>query len=251
MKKKLKGLAWILLPLLVWLALVVRNTPAQWGIWLAGLPLQMDGVTGTVWNGQVANVVLPYGGEAYSLGRLDWTLNPWSLLTLSPCARFNTELNGQTASGTACAGLGNRLILKDTEVSVPAAIAEIWAPVRVRGRVDAQIVHMTLAEDQVRSLRGSGSWSGASYHNSQSWVNLGTIAFDLTEDGEGGVGAQVFDIEGPLELDLNSRFTLAGAYAIRGNIGLRQDAPPELGQLLRIVANQTRPGQFSVEWVGS
>jgi general secretion pathway protein N len=251
MKKSMRILAWVAVPLTVWLALVIRATPAHWGIWLAGLPVQMDGVTGTVWDGRVANVVIPYGGNYYSLGTLEWDLDPWSLLTLSPCAEFSTELGNQTTAGTACAGLGGTLTLKNTELSLPTGIAEIWAPVQVRGQVDAQIQRLTFSDNQIRELNGSGSWSHAFYHNSQTWVPLGTIAFDLSEDSQGGLAAKVFDIEGPVEVDLDSRFSLAGAYDIRGNIALRPGAPQEIGQLLMIVARETQRGQFSVEWVGS
>ncbi|MEX1031860.1 MAG: type II secretion system protein N [Cellvibrionaceae bacterium] len=247
----MKRFAWILLPLIVWLALVVRATPAQWGIWAADLPVQMDGVTGTIWNGQVANVVVPYPGGSYSLGTLNWELNPWSVLTFSPCAAFKTELADQTTSGTVCAGLGGSLVVEDAQVNLPAAVAEIWAPIRVRGQVDAQIESLTFADNKIRELRGKGSWSNAHYHNSQIWIKLGTIAFDLGEDGQGGMNAKVFDIEGPLQLDLDSQFTLAGAYTIRGNIVLRPDAPEEIAQLLAIVAEEIRRGEYNVEWVGS
>lgn len=251
MKKKVSILGWILLPALFWLFLVVRATPAQWGLWAAGLPVQMDGASGTIWNGQVANVIVPYPGGSYSLGSLEWELNPWSLLTLSPCARFTTELANQTTSGRVCGGLGGTLKLTDAQLTLPAAAAEIWAPVRVRGQVDAQIQSLTYADNQIQNLQGSGSWNNASYHNSQIWVDLGTIAFDLSEDGQGGIGAKVFDIDGPLQLDLSSQFSLAGEYVIRGDIVLRPDAPQEIGQLLMIVAEETGRDQFSVEWVGS
>lgn len=251
MRKNMKIFAWVLLPALIWLALVVRATPAQWGIWVAGLPVQMDGVTGTIWSGKVANVVVPYPGGSYSLGALNWQLDPWSLLTLSPCAQFSTELANQTSSGSVCGGLGGTVVLEDAQLSMPAAAAEIWAPVRVRGQVDAQIQSLTFADNQIRELKGSGSWSNADYHNSQNWVKLGTIAFDLSEDGQGGMAAKVFDIEGPLQLDLDSQFSLAGAYAIRGNIVLRPNAPQEIAQLLMIVAEQTQRGEFNIEWVGS
>jgi general secretion pathway protein N len=251
MKKTTKTVFWIGLPLLIWLGLVIRATPAQWGLAMAGLPVQMDGVTGTIWDGRVANVVVPYGGAYYSLGELEWKLDPWSLLAMSPCAKFNTELGTQTTAGTACAGLGGALTLKDTQLNLPAGIAEVWAPVRVRGHVDAQVKNLVFADNQIRELQGSGSWSNAYYHNSQTWVPLGTIAFDLTQDGNGGLAAKVFDIDGPLKLDLNSQFSLAGAYDIRGNIVLKPGAPQEIGQLLMIVARETGRGEFSVEWVGS
>lgn len=251
MKKNLKRSAWVLIPLLVFLFFVVRAVPAQWGIALAGLPVQMEGISGTIWKARVANVVVPYSGGHYSLGRLEWEMSPWSLLRLAPCVRFSTELENQTTAGTACSGLRGRLSLKDTRVSVPAAIAELWAPVRVRGQVDAHIASLTLVGEQVRDLLGNGSWTNAEFHNSQIWIGLGTIAFDLAENDEGGIAAQIFDIEGPLDLDLNSSVQLSGAYLIRGTIGLRPEASVEIGQLLRIIGEEVQRDQFRIEWAGN
>lgn len=251
MKKNLRRSAWILIPLLVFIFLVVRATPAQWGIALAGLPVQTEGISGTIWQGRVANVVIPYHGGHYALGRLEWEMSPWSLLRLSPCVRFRTELEYQMSDGTACSTVGGRLTLKDTRLSVPAAIAELWAPVRLRGQLDAHIASATIVNDQVRELLGSGSWTNAEFHNSQIWIGLGTIAFDLSENGQGGIAAQIFDIDGPLDLDLNSSFDPAGSYLVRGTIALRPQAPVEIGQLLRIVAEEEQAGRFRIEWAGS
>lgn len=250
-KSKARLLAWIVLPFALWLVLVVRATPAQWGLWLANLPVQMDGISGTIWQGRVSNVVVPYAGGSYALGTLEWQLDPWSLLTLSPCASFTTELANQNSAGIACSNLAGELILRDAQVSAPAALAQIWAPVQVRGQVDAQIQQLVLSDQQIRKVVGSGSWTNAAYHNSQAWVPLGTLAFDLAEGEQGGVAARVFDIEGPMEVDLNSQFSLAGAYAIRGSINLRPAAPPELGQLLSVIASRTGRDQFAIEWTGS
>lgn len=251
MKKNLRRSAWILIPLLVFLFFVVRAVPAQWGIAAAGLPVQMEGISGTIWRGRVANVVVPYPGGHYPLGKLEWELSPWSLLRLSPCVHFRTELESQTTSGTACSSLSRRLTLKETRLTLPASIVELWAPVRVRGQVDAYIASMTVVGEQVRDLLGNGSWTNAEFHNSHNWVSLGTIAFDLSENGEGGIAARMFDIEGPLDLDLNSSVQLSGAYDIRGRIGLRPQAPMEIGQLLRIVGEEVQRDQFRIEWAGN
>lgn len=248
----MKKSRWIILLAVFWLALVVRATPAKWGVWLAGPPLQMSGVSGSVWSGSAANVLVPIQGGSYSLGSLNWKLKPLSLLTLSPCAKIETRLDTQVLSGVACAGLGGKISLSDMQLTVPAAaVADLWALVKVGGEISVQLESAKFDQDAITELQGKGSWTQARYHNSESWLGLGTIAFDLLEDGSGGLNAKIFDIEGPLQLDLNTQFSMSGAYDIRGDIDLRQEAPVEIGQLLQVIANQKGQDSFSVEWNGS
>ncbi len=223
--------------------------PAQWGIWLAGTPAQMEGVSGTVWSGRAENVVLPYDGGVFALGELNWQLKPLSLLTLNPCATVTTKLSNQTVEGVACSSITGNLTLKDLEINLPAAAAEMWAPVSVQGDVFVQIASLKMSGDKIKVLAGKGSWTGAKYHNSQTWMSLGAIAFELSEGKNGGIAAKVFDLEGPLELDLQSQFNLTGDFDIRGNIVLRQNAPQEIAQLLMIIAKQTDKGRYKFEWV--
>jgi len=248
----MKKFRWILLLTVIWLALVVRATPAQWGIWLADPPLHMSGVSGTVWSGSAASVVVPIQGGSYALGSLHWQLKPLSLLTLTPCAKIETRLDTQILSGVACAGLGGKFSVSDMQLAVPAAaVADLWALVKVGGEISVQLESAKFEQDAITQLQGKGSWTQARYHNSESWLGLGTIAFDLSADGSGGLKAKVFDIEGPLQLDLNTQFSMSGAYDIRGDIGLRQEAPVEIGQLLQVIADQNGQDSFSVEWNGS
>ncbi len=138
------------------------------------------------------------------------------------------------------------------QLTVPAAaVADLWALVKVEGDISVQLESAEFNQAAVTQLQGKGSWTQARYHNSESWLGLGTIAFDLSEDGSGGLKAKIFDIEGPLKLDLNTQFSMSGAYDIRGNIDLRQEAPVEIGQLLQVIANQKGQNSFSVEWNGS
>lgn len=246
----MKKASWIILLGALWFVLVVRAIPAQWGIWLANVPVQMDGISGTIWSGRSENVALPFEGGVFSLGELNWKLQPLSLLTLNPCANVSTELANQTIEGVACSSITGNVTLKDLEVNLPAAAAEMWAPVSVQGDVFVQIERLKLSGNTIQALDGKGSWTGAKYHNSQTWMNLGAIAFELSEGNAGKMSAKIFDLEGPLELDLESQFNLTGQFDIRGDIVLRQNAPQEIAQLLTIIAKQRERGRFYFEWIG-
>ena len=223
---------WITALVIFFLVIVLRNIPAQWGLALANVPLQFSGVTGTVWRGQAASVVLPLDGGAYALGEVQWTLSPLSLLAANPCAEIKTNLDNQQVSGTACVGLGGSLQLENTQIAVPAKVAEIFAPiVEVDGEILMHVQSLDFDNNQFKEISGSGSWSRARFYNSTSWVGLGTLGFEFAEDGTGGIKAKIFDVEGPMQVQLDSQFNLAGNYLTEGEVQLRPSAPKEIADL--------------------
>lgn len=257
---------WILTLVIVFLVVVIKNIPAQLGLGLANLPVQMSGVSGTVWRGKAESVVLPIENSAYALGRVEWALSPWSLLTVKPCAKLRSKLDNQELSGKACAGLNGSLQLEDAQFAVPAKVAEIFAPiVEVDGEFLMHVEALEVNNNQIHKLNGSGSWDSARFYNSTSWVGLGSIGFDFNEDGNGGVQAKIFDIDSPMEMQLDSQFNFAGDYNTVGEIKLKPNAPREIGELLDNYTNVSREVQevlslfverkgqngYSIRWVNA
>ena len=240
---KIKTL-WITTLIVFFLVLVIKNIPAQFGLGLANVPLQMAGVSGTLWKGKAATVVMPVEEAAYALGEVEWSLNPWSVFTAKPCADLRAKLDQQSLSGTACAGLGGSLRLENAQFEVPAKVAEIFAPiVQVDGEFLLHVESLDFSDNQIHQLIGSGSWSNARFFNSTSWVGLGSLGFDLKEDSKGGIQATIYDIESPLQMRLDSQFNFIGDYNTTGEIQLRPGAPREIGELLDSYTNVSREVQ--------
>lgn len=255
---------WISFLVVIFLFVVIRNIPAHWALWAANAPVQMSGVTGTLWNGKAASAVIPVPDATYALGEVEWNLSFWSLLTAKPCATVKTDLDEQKISGLACVGLGGDLQLENMQVAVSAKLGEILVPVvEVQGDILMLIESLEFSNNEVTELIGSGSWSSAQFYNSTSWLKLGTIGFEFNQDGQGGIKAKVFDVEGPLKLELDSQFDLLGTYLTEGEVGLRPGAPSELFELIDNYSNVSREIQqvlslflekkgrdmYSVRWV--
>ena len=236
---------WITALVLFFLFIVIKNIPAQWGLSLAQVPLQLSGVTGTVWNGKASTAVVPLEqGGGYALGEVQWQLSPWSLLAANPCADIKTNLDNQQVTGSACVSLGGGLQLENTQIAVPAKVAEILAPiVEVDGEIFMNVETLDFANNEFTKLTGSGSWNGARFYNSTSWVSLGTIGFEFTEDGVGGIKAQIFDVDSYMQVRLNSQFNLAGQYNTNGEIQLSQTTPQEIHDLFKNYTNVSRDVQ--------
>ena len=257
---------WIGVLVIFFILIVIKNVPAQWGLAVANVPLQMSGVSGTLWNGKAATVVVPLQQGSYALGEVEWQLNPLTLLSLKPCADLAARLESQLLTGTACGGLNGSVQLKNTQIAVPAKVAEIFeVPLEIDGEILVNIESLALANNQIEQISSSGSWADARFYNSTSWVSLGTLGFDLVEDGQGGIRADIYDIEGPIQVKLDSQFNLNGDYNTEGQLQLRASAPREIGEMLNNYANVSRdvqevlslflesrgPGLYSLRWVNA
>src|SRR5690606_40851449 len=53
----------------------------------------------------------------------------------------------------------------------------------------------------VQKLEAQLSWQNARFLAIDNWVNLGSFAARLSENGEGGVRAELFDLEGPIKVN--------------------------------------------------
>ncbi|WP_339616815.1 type II secretion system protein N [uncultured Gilvimarinus sp.] len=208
---------WILLAVILWLAFVIVQVPASWGGYMMTRngALALTGISGTVWHGRASMASVKIDGRDYSLGELSWDLHPLSLLSLSPCADIRTNLERQQVSGTACANLNNKLTLRDADISVPASLVkDLPENVEISGQLSAHIQQLELKQQQLLALTGNVSWSAARLNNGQRWLNLGAFAAELSATEDGAILADVFSLEGPIDLKGNVTMPLTGGVNI-------------------------------------
>ncbi|MBU2886239.1 type II secretion system protein N [Gilvimarinus agarilyticus] len=210
---------WIVLGLLFWLAFVISQIPAAWGGYLMtrDTPLALSGISGTLWQGSAGMASVSIDGKHYALGQLSWRIKPMSLLGLAPCAEIKTDLERQQVAGTACVGMGGSLRLTDTSLNLPASLIQgLPEPTKITGQISAQIQSLRLKGQTLKNLEGKLSWTQARLHNGQSWLQLGAFAADLSETQEGEIRADVFSLEGPIDLAGNVVMPLTGGIHIDG-----------------------------------
>lgn len=221
---------WIILAVILWLVFVISKTPAVWGAYAMtrGGQIALSGVSGTLWSGRASLASFKVDQVDYSLGQVSWTLNPWSLLTLSPCADIKTELDRQEIEGEVCAGLGGTLKLYNTTISAPASLLQPRLPLPIEGQFSARIEELQVQGDYLRKLQGNLSWTGARIHNGNNWMSLGSYAAELRDDSEGGIIAQVFHLDGPVDIDLQVKLAAGGGGFARGHFLLTQSFAAEV-----------------------
>lgn len=215
---------WLIAAIILWLIFAVISVPAIWGAYAMtrGGQLALSGVSGTLWRGQASLASFKVDHIDYSIGQLYWTLKPWSLLRLQPCATIVTELERQQIQGEVCAGHNGELELRDADISAPAALLQPNLPLPIDGQLSIHIARMQIHEEYLRNLSGSLSWRGARIHNGKNWMSLGSFAAELTDDTKGGISAKIFQLEGPIEVDMQVNLAAGGGGSAVGSFTLNR-----------------------------
>ncbi|WP_020210698.1 type II secretion system protein N [Gilvimarinus chinensis] len=222
---------WILFGLVCTLIFAVTQIPATWGAYVMtnGTGLGLSGISGSLWQGKAGMASVRIDGRSYSLGELNWQLKPLSLLTLNPCADVTASLDRQQINGRACASTSGALKLSDANISIPAAlIQDLPEPTKLNGLVSAHIDTLKLNGQSLEALKGNLSWTNARLHNGQNWLTLGAFAADLSASDEGHIRADIFSLEGPVDLTGNVVMPLTGGIIIDANFSFSDEFAREV-----------------------
>lgn len=229
--RKMNTTLWVALGILIWLVFVISQIPAVWGAWFmtrGSDQLALSGVSGSLWEGRASLASVKVQGKDYSLGELRWELHPLSLITMSPCATIHTRQDRQQIDGEVCSSLGGSSTeLHNADITAPAALFQGALPLPFDGQLSARIEELEVSNQQLQALRGNLTWSSARIHNGNNWMELGSFAAELSEVPE-GVSANIFNIEGPVQLQLQAVVALAGGGTVKGQFSISQAFAEEI-----------------------
>ncbi|BFM17707.1 hypothetical protein R50073_38900 [Maricurvus nonylphenolicus] len=210
--------------------------------------LSVEDVRGTLWSGVAGKVTVQWQGETYSFGEVTWKLRPQSLLLLQSCIEFDSQLKQQLMNGIVCRHLDGDWSLVASRFHGPAALAQLWLPIQVRGNMTLQIDNLRLDQGRIINLNAQADWQDATYHNSQSWLALGALAANVSSDSQGTIVADIFDVGGPVKVDLSIQSAYQQPTYLSGSIQLLPEAPESLAQLLQVLGFKQQGGRFDIQW---
>lgn len=243
---------WLLLLVLLSALFAASRAPASWAAYFMtrDTTLGLSGVAGTVWQGGARMTSVEIDNRHYSLGALNWRLDLASLLSLTPCVDVQTRMEGQSIKGRACVGAGGRLEVTEGQIDAPAQLVEAGLPFEVRGRLSAIIESLTMDDGRLSGLEGNLTWTGARVQTEDRWVSLGDYAAEARFDAENrALVADVFDLEGPVSLDVETRLPLAGGVFIEGELALEESFSDEIQarDWLPMVLEHREGGRYRVD----
>lgn len=213
---------WILIGIGLFVVFALRQVPATWGGYLLtrGNGLALGGITGSLWHGRAALASIQLDGRDHPLGTLEWDLQWLSLLRFTPCVQLDTELQTQTFTGQLCVSATGLLSLNQASLSLPASLVQERLPVPVGGEFFAQIEQAQLRGNVLLSLKGDLKWVDAQVNNGANWMDLGSFAAELGDNGNNGVSAHVHQLSGPVDVSLQVELTAPSGGSVKGELAM-------------------------------
>lgn len=228
---------------------VITRIPAGWGahFLVKGAPnLQLNGISGTLWNGKAAGAAITIDGKTIDLGRLNWHLQPMALLQLKACALIRSDL----LNGDVCRTAGGLNILTNVMVdSFPAKLLNDAMGAQLAGFGNITVGEFKVTDDgDIKQLSGNVTWQDAAINVGTGWFQLGSYGVGLSENGSGGLYADITDLEGEFKVNVRGDIKLRQMPKLNGTIHPKEKAPEEIKQALSIFAEPTNDGGFTITW---
>jgi hypothetical protein len=238
-------LRWLAAMLGLVLLLLVVTAPARLlGYVVPAQALLLSGFDGSVWSGGVASAAVPMADGVLQLGEVKWQLRPWSLLLLSPRAQLSGRWGAQQFDARVSVGPGGAITLSAVTVSIPAAIAQHWFPVQLRGNVALQTEHLVF-EDR-RPLAGDGRlvWQQAGWSADGASHRLGDYVIEFEVVAAGEVLGNITTLAGPIEVTGTANL-YPERYTVDARLSSSAGFSPGLRNALSLFATPT-DGSFQI-----
>lgn len=225
----------VILIVLVVLGVVIYRLPARWitdSINVAGLDI--DGVAGTIWSGQITR--LSVNGEPVAPVR--WSLRPMALLTGKVAADIEMFPRGGSISATLTVASNNQLTAEDVRVTGQLQhIAGGTALGPILGTIDAEFERIVVASDGALEVIGTAAIGNLQYPVNAPY-GLGDFLISCDDTGGPPVTCKAADKgNGPVELAADLALGPQTAYLVTGRVRARPNAPREIAQGLRFLAD--------------
>jgi len=191
----------------VFLACLIASAPARLlNSFLPADRVILQGFSGTLWNGSASRALVGAGSGYIHLGAVSWSLNPLSLLTLSPGLRVESSWGKQQLSTDIRFTGSDSIELANLDALVSAQLLKQFLPLAVGGDFSVQLGDLVLQGGL--PIRGEGRivWQQATWESAQGVLPLGSYAVDFQQLPGQALSGEIV--------------TIAGAVTAQGNVSL-------------------------------
>lgn len=212
----------------------------------ANAPVQLEEVSGTVWNGR-AGRVLRNGND---VGVLGWRVHPRALL--SGVLETDITLDGTSfrGKGRVSRARGGIIRMTDVDATFPASRLEPVLDIpalNLLGNVEVRLDSLQLQNNVPSALQGRAIWRDAAV-SGEDQASFGNLVAQFGALPGGGFGGTVSDEGGPLSLQGEFKTTLLG-YEAHATLRPR-DGNPQVARALRHIGQPQADGSVEFRVAG-
>ena len=221
-------------------------------------PVQLNGVSGKLFSGQVANVVYADDLLPVELNNVAWKLAPGALLKGGAGVDISYEGYGGRGDGQVRRQWNGNINVSDFIFSATAKEFEPLLPAPVAsfsGRINGKLASIIVENNLLSTIEGSLTWNDAvietSLYGPPLNANLGKLDVGITPDGDAAHVIALNSSGGELSLEGTINLTLAGDYESNLLFTPSSNAPAELTSVLQRFARPDAGGRYRVKQAGN
>lgn len=246
---------YLLLGIFAWLLFMVWRFPATVAYGMAadsmGEPLQLVGISGTVWEGKAQQ--LQYNNKA--IAEVHWELSPWGVLLgrVSSSLELLDAESYLQARATLPIG-GGAVSLSEIKGRLPLAQIQphlTMVPLPLDGELSLKLDHLVVgAWGKLQQADGRIVWHQAAVQLMEK-LSFGDLQMSLHSVEGGGIEGTIADSGGPLQLNATITLSGEGAYQLEGQVKPNESAPKELRNALAMLGKSDSQGNYPLTFSGS
>ena len=142
--------------------------------------------------------MLRMGPGYLHLGRVQWSLEPLSLLSLSPRLSLDSNWGQQSISGDVVLRDERDLDFYAFEARLAADLLRQFAPVALAGHFSLQLQSLKLRDGMPVAGDGRLVWHDGAWQSPQGLLPLGTYAIDFQQAPGEALQGEVLTLSGPV-----------------------------------------------------
>jgi len=249
-----RGLAFIIIGTAAYLYFLLANIPASTVYALVEKQmghnevLNLQGLSGTVWSGQAAQARI----AKLNLGRLDWQLNLFPLLTGKLSLDVLTTGNDSRMQAGIKTGLSGRtLTINNMQGKLPVQLLMPFLyglPIAVDGQIAAEIKHAEIEQGEKLSVEGKLVWQNAALTAPQA-IKFGDLFLAIRPD-KNGSKILLSDQGGPLAAEGTVMVKHSGEYKLNIYLAARDKNDAALNNALKLLGRTNSQGKVLVSRTG-
>jgi general secretion pathway protein N len=194
---------WLTAGTLIFLLWLIATIPARLVLAHVSNAVPMfyaEGVSGTIWSGSAARIVINAAGFNQDLGETHWQLHPSALLLGRLSVSLDAKNGREHVTTDASVSLGGRVTLANTDISLPASIIRSWAPLpaQIDGTLSLQLKSLAMASAIIDDLNGVLTWQDAQVDFSGTPIKIGGVVAQLSLGNKGQYQVALSDLGGDL-----------------------------------------------------
>ena len=242
-----------LIGVLSFLIFLISSFPAKvaYGYWKQYLgnqvPLELQDVEGSVWNGKAAEVRL----QQHQFQRLHWDLSLLSLLTGTVKLNWEFALNQGEGKGVIGKSLFGGLFLRNVKAGfhmkdlAPVLQLQALSP---EGVIRLKLDELEIEDGFIVSAQGNAVWQNAQVSLFKT-LELGSLQLDLEPD-QNGVKGVIKDQGGPLEAQGLLNLDKTGQYNVNGSVRVRDPLKTDLNASINALGRAGPDGKIPLNRSG-